>query len=289
MRTEREMLDLILGFAREHEQARAVILNGSRVNPNLKGDLFQDYDVVYLVRSVDPFRRNPEIPRYFGDIMILQNPEDMLDPTPEGSEGYTYLMQFSDGNRIDLRFFPVEDADLITGDRLSRVLLDKDGLIGELPPPSEASYLPQKPLVKAFDDCCNEFWWLNPYVAKGLWRGEMIYSKYILDFLMRAQLMKMLTWYFGIQTGFQRSPGKFGRYLQGYLPDDIWARLEATYSSASEEQVWESLFAMGDLFGRLSHVVAETFGFDYPEEEASKVSDYIGRIRNLPKDAKTMD
>lgn len=289
MRTEREMLDLILRYAEEHDEVRAVIMNGSRVNPTLKGDLFQDYDVVYLVRSVEPFRRNPDIPRYFGDIMILQTPEDMLDPPPEGGEGYAYLMQFSDGNRIDLGFFPIEDVNLITGDSLSRVLLDKDRLIGELPLPSEARYLPQKPSAKAFDDCCNEFWWLNPYVAKGLWRGEMIYSKHFLDCVMRAQLMKMLTWYFGIHTDFQRSPGKFGRYLQGYLPDDIWAQLEATYSSASIEEVWESLFVMGDLFGKLSNVVAKNFGFDYPGEEARKVSEYISLIRNLPQDAETMD
>jgi hypothetical protein len=58
MRSEREMLDLILSFAWEHDEVRAVVMNGSRVNPNAKRDPFQDYDVVYFVRSVEPFRRN---------------------------------------------------------------------------------------------------------------------------------------------------------------------------------------------------------------------------------------
>jgi aminoglycoside 6-adenylyltransferase len=75
-------------------------------------------------------------------------------------------MQFLDGNRIDLSFYALEQVNLIIKDSLSLVLLDKDNLIGELPPPSEAGYLPQKPSAKSFDDCCNEFWWLNPYVAK---------------------------------------------------------------------------------------------------------------------------
>ncbi len=83
MRSEREMLDLILNFAREHDEVRAVVMNGSRVNPNAKQDPFQDYDVVYFVRSVEPFRRNAEVVRYFGEIMILQTPEDMIDP-PRG-------------------------------------------------------------------------------------------------------------------------------------------------------------------------------------------------------------
>jgi aminoglycoside 6-adenylyltransferase len=34
MRTEREMLDLIINTARNDERVRAVIMNGSKVNPN---------------------------------------------------------------------------------------------------------------------------------------------------------------------------------------------------------------------------------------------------------------
>jgi aminoglycoside 6-adenylyltransferase len=52
MRSEREMIDLILNFARDSDAVRAVVMNGSRVNPNAKRDPFQDYDVVYFVRSV---------------------------------------------------------------------------------------------------------------------------------------------------------------------------------------------------------------------------------------------
>ena len=34
MRSEQEMFDLILSFAKEEERVRAVVLNGSRANPN---------------------------------------------------------------------------------------------------------------------------------------------------------------------------------------------------------------------------------------------------------------
>ena len=213
MRSEKEMLDLILNFARDTDAVRAVVMNGSRVNPNARRDPFQDYDIVYFVRSVGPFRRNAELVRHFGDIMILQTPDDMGAPEvmggrPADDDGhYAYLMQFMEGNRIDLSFYALEQIDRVVKDSLSRVLLDKDNLIGQLPSPSEASYLPQRPTAKAFDDCCNEFWWLNPYVAKGLWRGELINPRYFLDTVMRDQLMKMLIWYFGLQTDFQKAPG----------------------------------------------------------------------------------
>jgi aminoglycoside 6-adenylyltransferase len=66
MRSEREMLDLIVGVARGDERIRAVIMNGSRVNPNAPRDIFQDYDVVYFVTDVAPFKNNLEWIKRFG-------------------------------------------------------------------------------------------------------------------------------------------------------------------------------------------------------------------------------
>lgn len=287
MRSEAEMMELILKFAIDDDDVRAVIMNGSRVNPNAPKDLFQDYDIVYLVRDVEPYKRNPEIVRYFGDIMILQTPDDMGDPLPAKHGGYAYLMQFLDGNRIDLSFYSTEDVQRCVEDTLSVVLLDKDNLMAKLPPPSDLGYLPQKPTAKSFEDCCNEFWWLAPYVAKGLWRDELTYAKYMLDTLMREQLMKMLTWYFGTETDFRRSPGKLGKYLKGQIDDDLWRLLERTYSNSLPENSWQSLSAMGDLFRKAAQPVATSFGFTYPDQDDRNVSAYIRRIQVLSKTAKS--
>jgi aminoglycoside 6-adenylyltransferase len=285
MRSEQEMLDLILTYARDHDEVRAVVMNGSRVNPNAKKDPFQDYDIVYYVRSVEPFRRNIDVVQYFGEIMILQLPEDMSDPPSEGDGHYTYLMQFMDGNRIDLSFYALNQTDVTLKDSLSLVLLDKDNLLGELPPPSDVGYLPLPPTSKSFDDCCNEFWWLNPYVAKGLWRDELILAKYMFDTHMREQLLKMLGWYVGVQTGFQTSPGKLGKYLKGQLADELWKLLERTYADAQLDHSWEALLSMDDLFRRIATVVAEHFGFNYPAQDDARVSAFVRHIRSLPRDA----
>ena len=50
MRSEQEMRDLIINTAREDERVRAVIMNGSRTNPNAPVDIFQDFDIA----RVDP-------------------------------------------------------------------------------------------------------------------------------------------------------------------------------------------------------------------------------------------
>ena len=55
MRSEQEMLELIVDTARNDERIRAVILNGSRANPNAPRDIFQDFDVVYIVTDVVSF------------------------------------------------------------------------------------------------------------------------------------------------------------------------------------------------------------------------------------------
>jgi len=288
MRSEKEMLDLILNVAENDDNIRAVIMNGSRVNPHAKKDPFQDFDIVYFVRDVEPYKRNKTFISPFGDLMILQTPEDMVDPPPDNDGHYTYLMQFLDGNRIDLSLDSLDSIQSNIADSLTVVLLDKDHLIAELPLPNDHDYLPQKPTAKLFEDCCNEFWWVSTYAAKGLWRDELTYTKYMLDVAVREQLMKMLIWYFGVQTDFQKSPGKMGKYFKQYLDSEIWRRLERTYADSQPEHIWESLFVMGDLFRRTGQYVAKHFGFNYPEQDDRSVTNYLHHIRKLPQNAETI-
>lgn len=288
MRSEKEMLDLILNVARNDDNIRAVIMNGSRVNPHAKKDPFQDFDIVYFVRNVEPYKRNKAFIKPFGELMIMQLPEDMVDPPPEDDGHYTYLMQFLDGNRIDLSFYSLENISSCTTDSLTVVLLDKDHLIPELSPPSDRDYLPKPPTAKLFDDCCNEFWWVTPYVAKGLWRDELTYTKHMLDVFVREQLIKMLVWYVGVQTDFQKSPGKMGKYFKEFLDPNTCRLLERTYADSESEHIWDSLFVMGDLFRQTGQCVAEHFGFHYPEQEDKNVTNFLHHIRNLPKNAKTI-
>jgi aminoglycoside 6-adenylyltransferase len=74
MRSEQEMLDLIVRTAQDDERIRAVVMSGSRANPNAPRDIFQDFDVVYLVTDVASFVDDPGWIERFGGIMILQMP-----------------------------------------------------------------------------------------------------------------------------------------------------------------------------------------------------------------------
>ena len=286
MRSEPAMLDLILATARNDERIRAVIMNGSRVNPNASRDIFQDFDIGFIVTEVAPFRQNLAWIERFGELMILQMPDAMGDPQPRSDGGFTYLMQFADGNRIDLGIQPLANLPECLQDSLSVLLLDKDGIVEPLAPPSERSYLPQPPTARAFADCCNEFWWVCPYVAKGLWRQEIIYAKSMLEQFVRPQLMKMLVWLIGVQTGFIRNPGKFGKYFEQFLETELWELLLKTYPDASYERTWQALIAMGDLFRLAALRVGERFGYEYPAQDDQRVSAHLRHVRDLPRDAK---
>ena len=286
MRGEQEMIELILGTAQEDERIRAVILNGSRADPNAARDIFQDYDIVYVVTAMEPFVHNLEWIRRFGEMMVVQLPDEWSDvPAVPGSR-YAYLMQFVDGNRIDLTIYPLIRLGEMTRDSLSILLLDKDGIIEPFPPPSERDYLPQPPTARQFFECCNEFWWVSPYAAKALWRNEILLAKQFVDVYLREQLMKCLVWYVGNKTGFAVSAGKGGKHFRRFLEPAQWDLLLQTYADADPERTWDTLSAMGELFRTVAVEVADAFKYEYPYGDDTRVTAHLRHVRMLDKDAR---
>jgi len=286
MRTEAEMLHTIRDFAANNEQIRAVVMNGSRANPEAPRDPFQDYDIVYFVESVQSFVDDSSWIARFGDILIMQTPDRMDNPLAERFDRFAYLMIFTDGNRIDLTFYPSNRLDQYIHDSQTIVLLDKDGLLGHVPPPSNRDYIPSPPDGIQFYHCCNEFWWVSTYVAKGLWRRQLPYAMRMYEGPVRDMLMRMTAWHIGVSTDFQVETGKEGKYFEKHLDASKWNSFIRTFAEGGDyERVWQALFDMGSLFRDLALTVAEHFGFDYPLGEDERVNAYLRRIRSLPADA----
>ena len=285
MRSSKQIFELIDSVARSDENIRAVLLNGSRANPNAKADIFQDYDIVYLVKNVSEYANKPTWAAQFGEIMIMQMPETMQDPPPLDNGSFSYLMQFTDGNRIDLTIFPIDRYNELLFDSQTVVLLDKDELFGNLPKPSEDSYLPQKPTDKQFQDCCNEFYWLAPYVAKGLYRNDVGYYKHFLDVGMRGQLFKMLDWYIGEKHNYKKAPGKFGKNYQKLLGEELYELFLAGYASAVASANRQALYATMQLFERSAKELASRLGYEFPIVEVKSLKAYLKRVEQLKKDA----
>src|SRR5690606_35112781 len=161
----------------------------------------------------------------FGERAILQRPDDMVGAPLRTDGGETYLMLFVDGSRIDLTLLPVEGMDTFEHDGPAEVLYDLDDLVPPPPRRDEPYFVPDPPTAATFADACNEYWWVTPYVAKGLARGETTYAHHHLDTVLREQLLTMLGWQVAAESGFRRGPGKFGRYLRRELPPATWAQI----------------------------------------------------------------
>lgn len=277
MRTEEEMYDLILDFARQDKRVRVVSMNGSRANPNAPRDTFQDYDIVFAVTEMASYLADDTWLEVFGRRVIMQKPDAMELFPSEGGKSFAYLMQFEDGNRIDLTLLPLEEFEpYLKQDSMLRVLLDKDGRVPALPANSDSDYWIKRPTPGMFDDCCNEFWWLSTYVAKGLARAELPYVNAHLDY-MRKQLMTMLSWQVGLEKGFHFSIGKQFKYIEQHISAVAWQRLCATWNAGNPGACKKALEGMLALFREVSKDVAERFGYRYPDYDA-KVSQYLGGL-----------
>ena len=284
MRDEREMLELIVGVARKDDRIRAVYMNGSRTNRKIGKDIFQDYDIVYVVRENRPFYEDTGWIDVFGERLYMQRPDEVdrcngLDV--DFDRCYGWLMQFRDGNRLVV---PIGEAN-VQDDRLCVILLDKDGILPEIPEPSDEDYRIRKPTQREFRACCNEFWWGLNNVAKGLWREEIPYVHRMFYEGSHSQLMKMLNWKVGYETDFRVSTGKASRFLKDYLDDEVWNRFLETYIGGSMADIWKSVFVMCDLFSDVARELAERRGHEYDAEEAEAARAFLSHVRTLPRDA----
>lgn len=289
MRSPEALTRQIIQIAEEDNRIRAVLLNGSRADPNAPLDIFQDFDIVYLVDEIETFVADPEWITRFGETLIVQTPETMDEPPPSRDGAFIYLMLFADGNRIDLTLCPVKIYEAQKPDSLTLVLLDKDLRLGALPPASDADYVLVPPSAKSFADCCNEFYWVSTNAGKGLWRGEIVYAKLMIEQFMRPQAMRLLDWHIGLSNGFTTSPGKMGKRYREKLPEALWCLVESSYSDADFGRSWAALHALVIAFRTASEAVAESLGFTYPTREADNVVAYLRQVEALPRDAQSFD
>lgn len=290
MRSEEEMFRLILGVAKEDARIKAVYMNGSRANKRVKKDIFQDYDIVYVVEETASFLKDKNWISVFGEPIIIQEP-DYLDKIQgreiDFSKGYTYLMQFTDGNRIDLHLETIEEHKESYGtDKLTVPLLDKGIYLKPLPEPSDEDYWVKKPSEGVYYSRCNNFWWVAPYCAKGLWRKEILYANEVMNDYVRKELLTMLSWMVGTQSGFSLSVGKEFKYLKEYVKPEVWSLLLSTYRMGDYESAWKSLVAACELFKEIAPKVGAALGYTYDLEEAERSFAFIRHVRELPEDAK---
>ena len=278
MRTEHEVMDLILSVANSDERIRGVMLGGSRADFSIPKDQYQDYDIGFAVTDMKPFYNNPIwVEEKFGKPLIMQMPETLRGAANDGN--FFYLMIFPDGVRIDLSF--IFDEAYIDDSEPAIVLLDKDNGNGFFPPITinENYWSIKPPTALDYRSCCSNFWWCLNNVAKGIMRDELPYVMASINNDVRSNLYEMINWHIGIQHEFSVSTGKDGKYFKKILSFEAYTQYAASYSDSNYENIWKAVDIMCAMFSPMALSVAEHFGFSYHQDEENGMREYLKLVR----------
>ncbi len=285
----------IIQWAKAKDEIRAVLLTSTRAVPNAHIDALSDYDIILIVHDIHPFVSNHEWLNDFGEVLVVYWDSVYSDPM-FGFDCCGNVTQYSSGLKIDFTLWSVELFQKIVAasslpDELDagyQILLDKDGLTETMQSPSFTAYVLKRPTLEQYQTHVNDFLTDAPYVAKCLWRGELLPAKWALDYDMKhVYLRQVLEWYVGIKHNWSVPVGSLGKGLKKLLPAEIWERLEQTYASADVAENWEALTNTMALFKQVATQVGEHLGYAYPHELHQRVSDYVEHIKQLePLDKK---
>lgn len=265
---------------------RALLLTSSRANPHAPLDRLSDYDVILYVADPTAFVRSDSWLEAFGEPLVLFRDRRERAGLPE----HTRLVLYADGYKIDFTVAPVASMrQARVAPRLPdaldvgyRVLVDKDRLTDGLPAPTYTAHIPPRPTAADFSALVEEFWWETTYVAKNLWRDELLPAKYSLDCVLRLDLLRrMVEWSIETERGWSWQPGVYGRGFKRALSPELWAALEATCAGAAREENWRALFAMTDLFRKVAGTVADSLGYAYPHDLDARVMQHLLHVRHL--------
>lgn len=288
-----KILDQLVEWANQQQLIRAAILTSSRAIPHASLDLFSDYDVILVLRSIEPFYAERTWLEAFGPVLALYR-DPLIDE--DALTRSAYVVQYEDGLKIDFNLWPIELLHRVTNseklpaefDAGYQVLVDKDQLTSGLKPPTYSAYIPTPPTEATYLELIEGFFLDTTYVAKFLWRDDMMAAKHILDHSLKQEhLRPMLEWQAEIDHGWTLKPGPYGRRLKQHLRPDLWTELESTYTGAGVNEHWEALFRTIGLMRRVASEVGEHLGFTYPEELEWRVVNYLRKVRQLDQKAET--
>ncbi|WP_261086856.1 aminoglycoside 6-adenylyltransferase [Streptococcus mitis] len=264
MRTETEMLDLILQTAK-NLKVEVVAMSGSRTDTRVPKDEFQDYDVVYVMDDLDNLTSDLSWLDQFGKRIIEQHV--VVD------HRHLYLMLFEDGNRIDLTLCPIEHMKEWVASEVGFTALEDSEHLFDLYSPNIERYWTSPATETNFVKSCNEFWWVSAYVVKGICRKQVIYATDHLYGICQQEFLKILAWQVASDSG-KVDIGKNYKYLFNYLPAEKEKQFSNLLDFSSLDKITQSLFATMELFHQEAQFLAHKMGFDYDMEVAEKMIEY---------------
>ena len=193
---EEDLLGTLVAWGAIQPSIRVMILTSTRARPEGPVDLLSDYDVILAVSDAERFGRDDRWVSDYGAPMVRYSDTGEL----YGLTTYFHGVVYENGVKIDYTVWPLALLDRLAAevalpdefDASYTVLLDKDGRRSWLEPPSYGAYVPARPSAAAYRSLVEEFWFTSTYVAKSLWRTELLFARWCLDQELKLGVVRRL-------------------------------------------------------------------------------------------------
>lgn len=271
-------------WAQAEDALRAALIVGSQARLDHPADAWSDLDLILSLADdqVETYLGRTDWLEQFAPVWLSH-----LGRTVAGEP--ERLVLYEGGLQVDFVFHPVSELArakemLLSGAlpdtllRGVRVLVDKDGMIPDLPPPARPRPA-TPPSGEAFRQALDNFWFSAVYCAKQLRRGELwMFQNGSMG--MQWSLLGMLEWQAHAEHGWDHDTWHAGKFIAEWAGPDEYAALREVFAHFDLEDGWRAMHARLALFHRLARDTAARLGFPYPTEMEEKISACVEAIRS---------
>lgn len=269
------LLDKVVAWASAQDAIRVIILEGSRARRDHTVDRFSDYDLNLYVTDVAQFTGDDA---WFAQLAPIWAMEKEVDEAGDP----TRLVLFAGGHDIDFKLLPVARLhDFIRQRALPdgyqrgyTVILDKDGLTAQLPPPTYQAAPQKKPGEEEFLYAVNVFWFELFHLVKYLHRGDLWHVK-LRDAGIKKRLLQMLEWHAQAAHNGELDTWFAGKYMQSWVQPELWDAFSGIFARFDKEDSWRAVLALIPLYRRLAIETAAHLNYPYPHEMDEGISGFI--------------
>jgi len=282
-----DILEAIVGFAESQEAIRTVILTSSRAGAG-EIDEFSDYDIMVVTDHADTYLGTDAWIETIRPVWVF-----IKEQFTHGDDVIpTRLVIYQDGIKVDFSFWKVSIlrnfvmqgfADTDDLNRGYRVLMDKDGLAAQLPPPAIKAFKVSKPVREEFLSTIHEFWFEIAEIAKYLARKDLFPAKQRENGVVKALLLRMIIWNVQAKNNWTANTHTDGRRMRSWVDRETMNSLAETYSGFGFEESRKSTAAAIELFRELSKKTAQLLGYDYPRGVDREITGYVDSVLHKPK------
>ena len=92
-------------------------------------------------------------------------------------------------------------------------------------------------------------------------------------------LVPLIEWYIASQNDWNITTNKHGRLFKKYLTNEMWIKVEQTFSGSKTQDNWNALFAMARLVSEVGIYLSKKLNYDYPEKLENDIKKYLYDIK----------